>query len=139
AGAVLAPVFIAWFTSSPRQWRRFTAEFGQQCQIYARFVAETALCRWRGGIKAWDYVRMGFLCRMGVLNQWLTDEASLWLQSRIYALAYYFYDCWTQDFPAYSLCRLYWQAKGDTITPYFSHLTYVASRQPVLNELTSPH
>ncbi|SUH38787.1 putative cytoplasmic protein [Salmonella enterica subsp. enterica] len=27
---------------------------------------------------------------MGVLNQWLTEEESLWLQSRIYARAYYF-------------------------------------------------
>lgn len=26
----------------------------------------------------------------GVLNQWLTEEESLWLQSRIYARAYYF-------------------------------------------------
>lgn len=41
---------------------------GEQGQIYARFVAETALCCGRGGIKAWDYVRMGFLCRMGVLK-----------------------------------------------------------------------
>lgn len=88
--ADLAPFYIRWFTLSPRQWREFTAQFGEQGQIYARFVAETALCCGRGGIKAWDYVRMGFLCRMGVLNQWLTEEESLWLQSRIYARAYYF-------------------------------------------------
>lgn len=88
--ADLAPFYIRWFTLSPRHWREFTAQFGEQGQIYARFVAETALCCGRGGIKAWDYVRMGFLCRMGVLNQWLTEEESLWLQSRIYARAYYF-------------------------------------------------
>lgn len=88
--ADLAPFYIRWFTLSPRQWREFTAQFGEQGQIYARFVAETALCCGRGGIKAWDYVRMGFLCRMGVLNQWLTEEESLWLQSRIYARAHYF-------------------------------------------------
>lgn len=66
--ADLAPFYIRWFTLSPRQWREFTAQFGEQGQIYARFVAETALCCGRGGIKAWDYVRMGFLCRMGVVE-----------------------------------------------------------------------
>lgn len=52
--ADLAPFYIRWFTLSPRQWREFTAQFGEQGQIYARFVAETALCCGRGGIKAWD-------------------------------------------------------------------------------------
>lgn len=80
---------------------------------------------------------MGFLCRMGVLNQWLTEEESLWLQSRIYARAYYFYDGWTQYFAAYSLGRLYWQAKGDTIQAYFAHLKYDASGARMFNELAS--
>lgn len=115
--ADLAPFYIRWFTLSPRQWREFTAQFGEQGQIYARFVAETALCCGRGGIKAWDYVRMGFLCRMGVLN--------------------HFYDGWTQYFAAYSLGRLYWQAKGDTIQAYFAHLKYDASGARMFNELAS--
>ncbi|TRX77687.1 DUF1266 domain-containing protein [Salmonella enterica subsp. enterica] len=29
----------------------------------------------------------------------------------------YFYDGWTQYFAAYSLGRLYWQAKGDILPP----------------------
>ncbi|MBK0368082.1 DUF1266 domain-containing protein, partial [Salmonella enterica] len=84
-----------------------------------------------------DYVRMGFLCRMGVLNQWLTEEESLWLQSRIYARAHYFYDGWTQYFAAYSLGRLYWQAEGDAMQAYFAHLKYDASGARMFNELTS--
>ncbi|ECI5352169.1 DUF1266 domain-containing protein [Salmonella enterica subsp. enterica] len=135
--ADLAPFYIRWFTLSPRQWREFTAQFGEQGQIYARFVAETALCCGRGGIKAWDYVRMGFLCRMGVLNQWLMEEESLWLQSRIYERAHYFYDGWTQYFAAYSLGRLYWQAEGDAMQAYFAHLKYDASGARMFNELTS--
>lgn len=58
-------LYIRWFTLSPRQWREFTAQFGEQGQIYARFVAETALCCGRGGIKARDYVRMGFYAGWG--------------------------------------------------------------------------
>ncbi len=37
------------------------------------------VCCGEGGIRSWDYVRMGFLCRMGVLNEWLTEEESLLL------------------------------------------------------------
>lgn len=42
--ADLAPFYIRWFTLSPHQWREFTAQLSEQGQIYARFVAETALC-----------------------------------------------------------------------------------------------
>ncbi|HCP2119530.1 TPA: DUF1266 domain-containing protein, partial [Escherichia coli] len=62
------------------------------------------------GIKAWDYVRMGFLSRVGVLNKWLTEEESLWLQSRVYVRAHHYYHSWMHYFSAYSLGRLYWQS-----------------------------
>lgn len=133
----LAVPYTRWFTLSPHQWREFTAQLSEQSQIHARFVAETAICCGHGGVKAWDYVRMGFLCRMGVLNQWLTEEESLWLQSRIYERAYYFYNGWIQYFAAYSLGRLYWQAEGDDIQEYFTLLQYDHSGKRMFNELAS--
>ncbi|EBC4878104.1 DUF1266 domain-containing protein [Salmonella enterica] len=134
--ADLAPFYIRWFTLSPHQWREFTAQLSEQGQIYARFVAETALCCGRGGIKAWDYVRVGFLCRMGVLNQWLTEEESLWLQSRVYERAHYFYHGWMQYFAAYSLGRLYWQA-DEEIQEHFTLLQYDASGERMFDELVA--
>lgn len=133
----LAPLYTRWFTLSPRQWREFTEQLSEQGQIYARFVAETALCCGRGGIKAWDYVRMGFLCRMGVLNKWLTEEESLWLQSRVYERAHYFYNGWMQYFAAYSLGRLYWQADDEDTREHFTLLQYDASGERMFNELVS--
>lgn len=133
----LAPLYTRWFTLSPRQWREFTAQLSEQGQIYTRFVAETAVCCGRGGIKAWDYVRMGFLCRMGVLNKWLTEEESLWLQSRVYERAHYFYHSWMQYFAAYSLGRLYWQADNEDIQKYFTLLQYDISGGRMFNELVS--
>ncbi|MDI4702776.1 DUF1266 domain-containing protein, partial [Salmonella enterica subsp. enterica serovar Cerro] len=41
---------------------------------------------------------MGFLCRMGVLNEWLTEEESLWLQSRIQLRALSYYSGWLPYF-----------------------------------------
>lgn len=133
----LAALYTRWFALSPRQWREFTAQLGEQGQMYARFVAETAAICGHGGIKAWDYVRMGFLCRMGVLNKWLTEEESLWLQSRIYERAHYFYQGWVQYFSAYSLGRLYWQADEDDPQEHFTLLQYDDSGKRMFNELVS--
>ncbi|EDS7118985.1 DUF1266 domain-containing protein [Salmonella enterica subsp. enterica] len=133
----LAALYTRWFTLSPSEWREMTAQQSDGGAVYMKFVAETAMCCGRGGIKAWDYVRMGFLCRMGVLNKWLTEEESLWLQSRVYERALYFYRDWVQYFSAYSLGRLYWQAGGDNLQEYFSLLKYDHSGKRMFNELVS--
>lgn len=78
--ARLAGFYHRWFRYSPCEWRDYLAELNEQGQAYAQFVASTAECCGEGGIKAWDYVRMGFLSRMGVLNNWLSEEESLWIQ-----------------------------------------------------------
>ena len=80
---------------------------------YAQFVASTAECCGEGGIKAWDYVRMGFLSRMGVLNNWLSEEESLWIQSRIHLRALRYYRNWRQYFAGYTFGRQYWQSPED--------------------------
>ncbi|WET39521.1 DUF1266 domain-containing protein [Citrobacter enshiensis] len=134
----LAGLYSAWFHLTPREWRESMTKMGDRGHIYARFVAETAMCCGEAGIKAWDYVRMGFLCRMGVLNKWLTEEESLWLQSRIYARAGHFYNGWMQYFAAYSLGRLYWQSSDseslrDTLVRY----SYDRSGGRMFDELVS--
>lgn len=50
------------------------------------------------------------LSRVGVLNKWLTEDESLWLQSRVYIRAHHYYHSWMHYFSAYSLGRLYWQS-----------------------------
>lgn len=110
----LAGFYYRWFRFSPQEWQEFICEeLDDRSRIYAQFAAETAMCCGEGGIRAWDYVRMGFLCRVGVLNKWLTEEESLWLQSRVHLRAQHFYSDWVQYYAAYSLGRLYWQAPED--------------------------
>ncbi|WP_411899564.1 DUF1266 domain-containing protein, partial [Salmonella enterica] len=84
---------------------------------YARFGADTAGCCGEGGSRSWDYVRMGFLCRMGVLNEWVTEEESLWLQSRIQLRALSYYSGWLPYFSAYYTGRLYCQLRNGTNLP----------------------
>lgn len=113
----LAGLYHRWFRFSPREWREYVADMSERRRAYAQFVAETACCCGEGGIKSWDYVRMGFLCRMGVLNQWLTEEESLWLQSRVYVRAHGAYQSWRQYFAAYTMGRLYWQSPNEDNMP----------------------
>ncbi len=84
----LAGLYLTWHRSSPEEWKAFIAGGSERGLIYTQFVAQTAMCCGEGGIKAWDYVRMGFLSRVGVLNNWLTEEESLWLQSRVVTPTY---------------------------------------------------
>lgn len=58
--ARLAGFYHRWFRYSPCEWRDYLAELNEQGQAYAQFVASTAECCGEGGIKARDYVRMGF-------------------------------------------------------------------------------
>lgn len=105
--ARLAGFYHRWFRYSPCEWRDYLAELNEQGQAYAQFVASTAECCGEGGIKAWDYVRMGFLSRMGVLNNWLSEEESLWIQSRIHLRALRYYSNWRQYFAGYTFGRQY--------------------------------
>lgn len=70
----LAGLYLTWHRSSPEEWKALIAGGSERGLIYTQFVAQTAMCCGEGGIKAWDYVRMGFLSRVGVLNKWLTEE-----------------------------------------------------------------
>lgn len=106
----LAGLYLAWHCSSPEEWKTLISDGAGRELIYIQFVEQTAMCCREAGIKAWDYVRMGFLSRVGVLNNWLTEEESLWLQSRVYVRARHFYNNWAHYFAAYSLGRLYWQS-----------------------------
>lgn len=115
--AQLAGFYHRWFRYSPCEWRSYTNELNEQSQAYAQFVASTAECCGEGGIKAWDYVRMGFLSRMGVLNNWLSEEESLWIQSRIHLRALRYYINWRQYFAGYTFGRQYWQSPEDDNLP----------------------
>lgn len=55
----------------------------------------------------------GFLSRMGVLNNWLSEEESLWIQSRIHLRALRYYSNWRQYFAGYTFGRQYWQSPED--------------------------
>lgn len=80
----LAGLYLTWHRSSPEEWKALIAGGSERGLIYTQFVAQTAMCCGEGGIKAWDYVRMGFLSRVGVLNKWLTEDEFMAAIARLY-------------------------------------------------------
>ncbi len=111
------PLYIRWFTLYLLvNGANSTAQFGEQGQIYARFVAETALCC--VGAEALKLVTSVYgFCAGWVLNQWLTEEESLVRNRAACAGAIILLRrSLTQYFAAYSLGRLKWQVVR--ISPY---------------------
>ncbi|MGU0015938.1 DUF1266 domain-containing protein [Escherichia coli] len=104
----LAGLYLTWHRSSPEEWKALIAGGSERVDLYP-IRCPNRYVLWRRGIKSLDYVRMGFLSRVGVLNNWLTEEESLWLQSRVYVRAHHYYHSWMHYFSAYSL-GLYWQS-----------------------------
>ncbi len=105
----LAGLYLTWHRSSPEEWKALIAGGSERGLIYTQFVAQTAMCCGEGESKP------GIMCgwvlsRVGVLNKWLTEDESLWLQSRVYIRAHHYYHSWMHYFSAYSLGRLYWQS-----------------------------
>lgn len=67
----LAGLYLTWHRSSPEEWKALIAGGSERGLIYTQFVAQTAICCGEGGIKAWDYVRMGFL-----VAGWCTQQVA---------------------------------------------------------------
>lgn len=72
---------------------------------------------WRRGNQSPGLCPDGFLSRMGVLNNWLSEEESLWIQSRIHLRALRYYSNWRQYFAGYTFGRQYWQSPEDDHLP----------------------
>ena len=104
----LAYPYFLWHQILPDSWQAFVNAQEEPRQILLEFVAETAGICGSGGIQAWDLSRMGYLCRIGVLNGWFTERESLWFQSRIASRARHYYDSWQQYTNGFLTGRAFW-------------------------------
>lgn len=62
--ADLAPFYIRWFTLSPRQWREFTAQFGEQGQFMRDLLPKP---HYAAGAEA---LKPGTMCVWGFYAGW---------------------------------------------------------------------
>lgn len=106
----LAHYFRLWHRLSLSEWQDYAAQQTPEVQVLLALVAETAVVCGDGGIRAWDLARMSFLCRIGLLNGWITPEENLWLHTRMAVRARYYYMSWQRYNAGFITGRLYWQS-----------------------------
>ncbi|SFD39987.1 DUF1266 domain-containing protein [Pragia fontium] len=105
--------YYLWHQLSPLQWKNYIEDQEEERLVSLEFVSNSAAICGSGGIKSWDLSRMSFLCRIGVLNQWLTEEESLWFHSRIASRARHFYGSWQEYTAGFLIGRTFWLALGE--------------------------
>ncbi|OCG06974.1 hypothetical protein A9G13_08280 [Gilliamella sp. wkB178] len=66
-----------------------------------------------GGIRAWDYARMGYILRNGITNKYITEQEALWIFSRMALRSQYYYKTWKQYFAGWFVGYHYWKTLGD--------------------------
>lgn len=106
----LAHYFRLWHRLSLTEWHNYAAHQTPDVQVLLALVADSAVMCGDGGIRAWDLARMGFLCRIGLLNGWITPEENVWLHSRLAVCARYYYTSWQRYNAGFIIGRLYWQS-----------------------------
>ncbi|WP_413530985.1 DUF1266 domain-containing protein [Rahnella inusitata] len=106
----LAHYFRLWHRLSLTEWQNYAAHQTSDVQVLLALVSDSAVMCGDGGIRAWDLARMGFLCRIGLLNGWITSEENLWLHSRLAVRARYYYTSWQRYNAGFIIGRLYWQS-----------------------------
>lgn len=106
----LAHYFRLWHRLSLTEWQDYVAHQTPDVQAKLALVADSAVMCGDGGIRAWDLARMGFLCRIGLLNGWITPSENLWFHSRLGVRARYYYSSWQHYNAGFIIGRLYWQS-----------------------------
>jgi len=106
----LAHYFRLWHRLSLTEWHNYAAHQTPDVQVLLALVADSAVMCGDGGIRAWDLARMGFLCRIGLLNGWITPEENVWLHSRLAVRARYYNTSCQRYNAGFIIGRLYWQS-----------------------------
>lgn len=102
--------FRLWHRLTLADWQDYTSQQTPDIRALLALVSDSAALCGEGGIRAWDLARMGFLCRIGLLNGWITSEENLWLHSRLGARASYYFSSWQQYSASFIIGRLYWKS-----------------------------
>lgn len=102
--------FRLWHRLSLTEWQDYAARQTPEVQTLLALVADSGVMCGDGGIRAWDLARLGFLCRIGLLNGWITSQENFWLHTRLGVRARHYYSSWRNYNAGFIIGRLYWQS-----------------------------
>lgn len=106
----LAHYFRLWHRLSLTEWQDYAERQTPEVQALLALVADSGVMCGDGGIRAWDLARLGFLCRIGLLNGWITPQENFWLHTRLGVRARHYYSSWRSYNAGFIIGRLYWQS-----------------------------
>lgn len=95
---------------SALDWLNYTEKQSDYDKVLLEFVEQTYSECGAGGIRSWDYARMGYILRNGITNKFITEEEALWILYRIGLRAQYYYSSWQSYFSGWFVGYQYWES-----------------------------
>lgn len=116
----------------PSQWRELLYGLTEEERVNYQYAAQTLGECGPGGIRAWDLGRMGFLLRIGLLNDWINESENLWLQARLAVRARHYYDSWASYLAGFQIGRAYWKCLGNAVAERALYISRMGSDPAML-------
>jgi hypothetical protein len=110
----LNDAYRAWQRCLPSEWQALLDTLEPRGRILHQFASRTYGGCGPGGVLSWDYGRMGFLLRCAVRNQWINQDESNWLHSRLAVRAQYHYGSWMAYFNGFLAGRAFWSCENNS-------------------------
>lgn len=104
--------YWAWHESLPSERANARANMSEIARLQDAFLDKTAMLTGRGGIRAWDLGRMGFLLRNGLYLGYISEQEFSYLQLQLGFRALYWHHSWEQYLQAFFCGRLLWMTLG---------------------------
>ncbi|OCG23503.1 hypothetical protein A9G45_12160 [Gilliamella sp. HK2] len=106
---ILSRYYSMYSRFSESEWCDYCQAQDDYQKVLLAFVEQTFCVCGYGGIRSWDYARMGYLLRNGTTNKYISEEEALWIFSRIAARSQYFYRSWHHYSAGWAIGFQYWE------------------------------
>ena len=107
---LLSRYYSRYCRSSEADWRNYCQDQNDYQKVLMKFVEQTFCVCGIGGIRSWDYARMGYILRNGTTNKYITEDEALWIFTKIASRSQYFYKSWHNYFAAWSVGFQFWES-----------------------------
>lgn len=106
----LSPHYFMFSRLSEQAWQEYCQTHTDYQKVLLEMVEQTYSECGFGGIRSWDYARMGYILRNGTTNKYITEQEALWIFSRIALRSQYYYKTWKHYFAGWLIGYHYWKS-----------------------------
>ncbi|OCG00451.1 DUF1266 domain-containing protein [Gilliamella sp. wkB112] len=106
----LTPYYFMYDRLPEYKWLEYCQSQTDYQKVLLKMAEQTFSECGVGGIRAWDYARMGYILRNGTTNKYITEQEALWIFSRIASRSQYYYKSWKHYFSGWLVGYQYWKS-----------------------------